>query len=286
MSHLHLLKGHGTGNDFIFLLDDEGRHDLSADFVQKLCDRRFGIGADGLIRVVRTRFAAESEIQEFADRAEWFMDYRNADGSIASMCGNGARVFAHLLHSTGRVGEAEFLIMTRAGLKWASRRAAGIYAIEMGRATTVGEKQLKVSSPIAAAALGVLMPNPHAVVQVADLNEVGALLQAPQVEPAEIFPDGVNVEFVHQLSPNHLQMRVFERGVGETLSCGTGACAAAHAAVEINSLELPVAIQVSVPGGDLSVEFDIAGEITLVGPAELVAEFNLNAEWLSHRGKM
>lgn len=285
MSHLQLIKGHGTGNDFVLLVDDEGTHDLSTDFVSKLCDRNFGIGGDGLIRVVRTRFAAEADIRRFADRAEWFMDYRNADGSIAEMCGNGARVFAHFLATTGRVGGDEYLIMTRSGMRWVNRRDKNVYAVEMGVAQLLPD-EVNLTSPVSAQAIGVIVPNPHAVVFVSDLEAVGSLHQTPTLEPATVFANGVNVEFVQVLNPHHLKMRVFERGVGETLSCGTGACAVAHATRMDLKGELPATTQVDVPGGSVWVEEDIAGELTLVGPAELVGEFSLHAEWLEHRGKI
>jgi diaminopimelate epimerase len=285
MSHLQLVKGHGTGNDFVLLVDDEGTHDLSADFVSKICDRRFGLGGDGLIRVVRTRFAAEAEIRSFADRVEWFMDYRNADGSIAEMCGNGARVFAHFLATTGRVGGDEFLIMTRSGMRWINRRDKNVYAVEMGIAQPLSAT-VSVTTPVALPAHGVLLPNPHAVVIVPDVDEVGALNQSPTWEPESAFPEGANVEFVQVVKPSHIKMRVFERGVGETLSCGTGACAAAFVARTQSEGVLPSQILVDVPGGTVWVEEDIAGEITLVGPAELVGEFQLHSEWLEHRGKI
>lgn len=285
MSHLHLIKGHGTGNDFVILVDDEGRHDLSADFVSELCDRRFGIGGDGLLRVVRTRFASESEIRDFADRAEWFMDYRNADGSVAEMCGNGARVFAHFLLTSGRVAGDRFLIMTRAGLKWVEVRSAGIYAVAMGVAQ-ISDASVEISTNQTWHGTAVAMPNPHAVVIVNNLDEIGSLQETPSWEPREVFPEGVNVEFVQQLSENSIRMRVFERGVGETLSCGTGACAVAAVIRTQNNLALPSEIEIQVPGGSVVVEEDLAGELTLVGPAEFVAEFKLNAEWLSHRGKI
>lgn len=285
MSHLHLLKGHGTGNDFVILVDDDGRHDLSADFVSELCDRRFGIGGDGLLRIVRTRFAAEPEIREYSDRAEWFMDYRNADGSKAEMCGNGARVFGHFLASTGRVGGDRFLIMTRAGLKWIESRANGIYAVGMGLADIL-DADVQVSTTQAFSATGVLVPNPHAVVLVKSVSDAGALAESPTWEPKEVFSEGVNIEFVEQLAPNSYRMRVFERGVGETFSCGTGACAVAAVVRRQNQLSLPSEIEIQVPGGVVVVEEDVTGELTLVGPAEIVADLKLASEWLSHRGKI
>jgi diaminopimelate epimerase len=217
-------KGNGTGNDFVLLPDPEGDLDLTAAQVRAVCDRRFGIGGDGVLRVVRTEVAGD-DVQQLAGGAEWFMDYRNADGSVAEMCGNGARVFARYLVQEGLVEAGAGVIGTRAGVLAVDVPHAfdGDVTIAMGTATTpllralpqvvVGER----SWP----ATGVLCPNPHAVVFVDDLAEAGDLLAAPQVVPAAVFPDGVNIEFVVRHEPGHVRMRVHERGVGET-PCGTG----------------------------------------------------------------
>lgn len=272
-------KGHGTGNDFVLLPDDAGRLELAAAAVRALCDRRRGLGADGVLRVVPTRLAAEPAVAALADSAEWFMDYRNADGSLAEMCGNGARVFAHYLFETGRAAGAEVVIATRGGRRRVSRRAAGLYAVEMGRAEPLaGEIQVAVADR-SWPAVGVLLPNPHAVAFVEDLAEAGELLLTPTAQPGSAFPDGANFEFVVERGPRQIALRVHERGVGETLSCGTGACAAAWAARRRAGAAGDTAWQVEVPGGRLEVEEDAAGEITLVGPAVLVAAGELNGDW-------
>ena len=226
------VKGHGTGNDFVLLPDPSGDLDLTPARVTRLCDRRFGIGGDGVLRVVRT--AADPVSAPMADDAEWFMDYRNADGSVAEMCGNGARVFARFLVDAGLASAGPGRIATRAGVLDVDVPVDpdADVTVTMGRATTIRAKvipHVEVGGR-AHAAVGVLVPNPHAVVFVSDLAEAGDLLSPPHISPGAAFPDGANVEFAVRHAPGHVSMRVHERGVGETLSCGTGAVAVAWAA--------------------------------------------------------
>lgn len=273
-------KGHGTGNDFIIVADDGGDLTLGAAEVQALTDRRTGIGADGLLRAVPTAMAAEADVRAQAAVAPWFMDYRNADGSLAEMCGNGVRVFAHYLRSTGRVSEDEFLVATRGGAKLVRAHAEGQYTVEMGVSDPIGahdEISVRVGQR-SWPAVGVALPNPHAVAFVDDLNDAGALTHPPVVSPHAVYPQGANIEFVHVLGPHHIEMRVFERGVGETLSCGTGACAAAWAARRRVGAEAATDFRVDVPGGTLYVGENVRGEITLTGPAVIVATGVLTAE--------
>ncbi len=267
------MKGHGTGNDFVIIPDVDGRLDLTPDQVRWLCDRHRGIGADGVLRVVRTEHVPE--LADFAGVAEFFMDYRNADGTVAEMCGNGARLFVRYLDATGLVTDNDVVIATRGGLRSTAINSDRSITIDMGQATTpraralpqvtVGERTWP--------ATGVLVPNPHAVVFVDDLAEAGDLLAPPAVAPADVFPEGVNVEFVVDRGPNHVAMRVHERGVGETLSCGTGACAVAWAARRRAGDDAPgeTTWQVDVPGGTVRVTETAAGALLLSGPADLVA---------------
>jgi len=266
-------KGHGTGNDFVILADDAGQLEISATVVRRLTDRHFGIGGDGLLRVVPTALANEADVVAQASVAEWFMDYRNADGSIAEMCGNGVRVFAHFLRTTGRVVADEFHVATRGGTKRVTVLGEGEYAVTMG-----GSAPVDTTQPLSIhvgertwSAVGVLLPNPHAVAFVDSLEDAGSLLDMPNVLPASAYPHGTNVEFVRALGPTHIEMRVFERGVGETLSCGTGACAAAWAASRHQGADLGARIRVDVPGGTVYVEEDERGIMTLSGPAVIVA---------------
>ena len=266
-------KGHGTGNDFVILVDDSAQLELSATVVRQLTDRRRGIGADGLLRVVPTALANEADVVAQAGVADWFMDYRNADGSIAEMCGNGVRVFAHFLRTTGRVTSDDFLVATRGGAKRVRVLDDDHYAVTMG-----GSLPIDSPAPLSISvgdrkwtAVGVSLPNPHAVAFVDSLEDAGALIEMPEVTPASAFPHGTNVEFVRELAPAHISMRVFERGVGETLSCGTGACAAAWAARRRHGAASDARWQVDVPGGTVFVEEDERGVLTLSGPATIVA---------------
>ncbi|GAA3694889.1 diaminopimelate epimerase [Arthrobacter ginkgonis] len=287
-------KGHGTGNDFVLVADPDGARDIVPEQVAALCDRHRGIGADGLIRAVRSAALPEGRyLLGTHPEAEWFMDYRNGDGSVSEMCGNGVRAFVHFLAEEGLVtladGEA-LTIGTRAGIKVVTRSANG-YAVDMGpwefifpaaaaeRAldSLVETDGLEVDRP----ALSVSMGNPHTVVALADEDELlsADLHRAPRVDPVP--PHGTNVEFVVPAEPlvtdgvGHIGMRVHERGVGETLSCGTGACAAAVATRHWAGDEAVDDWQVRVPGGTVRVRFIPGPEgrehVELSGPAELVA---------------
>ncbi|MGW2571588.1 diaminopimelate epimerase [Streptomyces sp. NPDC001537] len=291
MTRIAFLKGHGTENDFVIVPDPENSIDLPPAAVAALCDRRAGIGGDGLLHVVRS--AAHPEARHMAAEAEWFMDYRNGDGSIAEMCGNGVRVFAHYLQRTGHVAEGDLAVATRGGVKSVhiaktasgSGSAAGDITVGMGRArlpegdvtVSVGER----SWP----ARNVNMGNPHAVAFVDDLAHAGNLYAAPPFSPASAYPDGVNVEFVVDRGPRHVALRVYERGAGETRSCGTGACAVAVAAARRDGADpavtgSPVTYTVEVPGGTLVITEQPDGEIEMTGPAVIVAEGEIDSEWL------
>lgn len=270
------VKGHGTRNDFVILPDFDGVLDLTPERIRWLCDRRGGIGADGVLRVVRS--AREPEFAQFADVAEFFMDYRNADGSVAEMCGNGARVFVRYLHATGSLSSRSTVIATRAGLIEAEVLGAESEEIAIGMGSVRSEGSLPLPICVQHAgrewdAQAVHVPNPHAVAFVESLDQVADLSLAPVVTPAEAFPQGVNVEFVEVVGPGHVRMRVYERGVGETMSCGTGACAVAWSA----ALADPTvdSFRVDVPGGTVWVDIAADGQLTLRGPAELVARGTL-----------
>jgi diaminopimelate epimerase len=278
------IKGHGTGNDFVILPDPTGSLDVTSSLVRALCDRHLGVGADGVLVVARTQ--AHPEVADQADIAPWFMDYRNADGSVAQMCGNGARVFvAHLLEE-GVVDRGPAHIATRGGARAVSVDTAGSVHVDMGRAEFLERDDLVVrlgeADPGASGspAIGVLMPNPHAVTWVDDVRSAGPLRVAPAVTPGEAYPEGVNVEFVRVLGPEHLQMRVFERGVGETLSCGTGACAAAVATRRRDGRGPDGSrIRVDVPGGTVGVTWHPDASVELDGPAQMVARGEIDPDW-------
>lgn len=271
LSEIRFVKGHGTGNDFVIVPDLEGRLDLTVEQVRFLCDRHFGIGADGVLRVVRTEHAI-ADGDPLRD-AEFFMDYRNADGSLAEMCGNGARVFIRYLDAVGLITEPEVVFATRGGMRVATMNADRTVTVDMGHPIPAGFEHAPTVRVGASSwpVVGVHLPNPHAVVFVGDLDQAGDLRQAPIVHPQTAYPTGVNVEFVSERGPLHIAMRVYERGVGETLSCGTGACAAAWAARRHGDWPATGAVTVDVPGGTVTVEESADGRILLTGPADLVA---------------
>jgi diaminopimelate epimerase len=271
-------KGHGTGNDFVIVPDADGELDLSSDQVAVLCDRRFGIGGDGILRVVRST-QLEVGADAAAQGAEWFMDYRNADGSIAEMCGNGIRVFLHYLLNTGLAtldSAGETRIGTRNGVLTMTRSDLG-YEVDLGAfRIESGEPLVRAKGlPVARPGQGVDVGNPHVVVAIAGDAELDGLdlTVQPIIQPEAAL--GANIEFVVPADPlvhdgvGHIRMRVFERGVGETLSCGTGVAAAALAVREWAGAAAPDHWRVEVPGGVLGVRM-VDDHVLLSGPASLV----------------
>ncbi|MFE5562539.1 diaminopimelate epimerase [Streptomyces sp. NPDC056544] len=281
---LSFLKGHGTENDFVIVPDPGNAIELPASTVAKLCDRRAGIGADGVLHVVRS--AAHPEAAHLADEAEWFMDYRNSDGSIAEMCGNGVRVFARYLQYAGHVEPGDLAVATRGGVKRVHLDKKGDVTVSMGRAELpAGEVTVSVDAR-SWAARNVNMGNPHAVAFVESLDHAGNLFAAPAFSPGSAYPAGVNVEFVVDRGPRHVAMRVHERGSGETRSCGTGACAVAVAAIRRDGVDPavtgePVAYTVDLPGGTLIITEHPDGQIDMTGPAVIVAAGEFDGSWLT-----
>ena len=277
-------KGHGTGNDFVIIADPDGALDLSAEQVAALCDRHFGIGGDGILRVVRSSAIADgaAALAEEPD-AEWFMDYRNADGSIAEMCGNGIRVFAHYLVRSGLASiepGSTLPIGTRAGVRDVTRSETG-YQVDLGLWKLSGDDPLVTADGLAVTrpGLGIDVGNPHVVVALASDAELASLElhRTPQLEPE--LPAGANIEFVVPGEPlvrdgiGHVKMRVSERGVGETLSCGTGVAATALAVRYWAGEKAPNNWRVEVPGGTLGVRMfpvEDGEHVALSGPAALV----------------
>lgn len=265
------LKGHGTENDFVLLPDHDGtvHGDLSAERVRALCDRRAGIGGDGVLRVVRTAAYAP----EWAAQAEWFMDYRNSDGSVSEMCGNGVRVFVRHLVDEG-LATSPVPVATRAGLKVVTVEGDQITA-DMGSPKLLGSSVIQVGDR-GWSARHVDMGNPHAVVfldppDTLDPHGVVGSLIDPPVHDTEEYPHGVNVEFVVREGERHVAMRVHERGSGETRSCGTGACAVMVATADVDGAARDTAYVVDVPGGRLTVTWTSDDRVLLAGPAVVVA---------------
>jgi diaminopimelate epimerase len=279
---IQFTKGHGTGNDFILILDRAGQYSLTELEIAELCDRNFGIGADGVIFVVETQHSKEvAHLLEEEPSATWFMDYRNADGSKGEMCGNGARVFARYLleNELAKLIDGSTLpIATRAGIKDITQTANG-FAVDLGRwKVSVDEYLVRAHGlQVARPGLSINIGNPHVVVALADLAELESLdlTKAPVLEPEP--KHGANVEFVVLDDPlikdgvAGITMRVFERGVGETLSCGTGIAASAIA-IRDYAGNTQNFWRVKVPGGEVGVrifpteEGEHAG---ISGPAEL-----------------
>lgn len=265
------LKGHGTENDFVLLPDHDGtlHADLTPERVRALCDRHAGIGGDGVLRVVRSSHPPDAG-------AEWFMDYRNADGSISEMCGNGVRVFGRYLAEQGLVDPtAPVPVATRAGIKvltFAGGAVDGEITVDMGTPKVLGETTVSIGQQTWSA-LHVDMGNPHAVAfldEDDDLSTVGPLLDPP-VHDAAAYPDGVNVEFVVRRGPRHVAMRVHERGSGETRSCGTGACAVMVATALADGAERDTDHRVDLPGGTLRISWTVDDRVLMTGPAVVVA---------------
>jgi diaminopimelate epimerase len=284
MATLHFTKGQGTGNDFVLYSDPDGRLPLTPQQIAAICDRHFGIGADGVIRAVRSTHLPEgAEALAEDDGAEWFMDYYNADGSVAEMCGNGIRVYVRYLLESGlaELADGDTLpIGTRSGVRDVQRNLTG-FQVDLGRWSLDGGEPLVRAKelPVARPGLGIDMGNPHVVVAVADESELEAadLTYIPHIEPEP--EDGANVEFVVPGDPlvrdgvGRIRMRVHERGSGETLSCGTGAAAAALAVRHWAGSGAPDQWRVEVPGGTVGVRMfptEDGEHVALSGPAELV----------------
>ncbi len=266
------LKGHGTENDFVLLPDHDGAlHDgldetAWATRVRALCDRRAGIGGDGVLRVVRARRPEEGA---------WFMDYRNADGSVSEMCGNGVRVFALHLVQEGLVDPAApIAVGTRDGVRTVTLEDDGRLTVDMGPARLLGVTEVGLGGRTWSA-VHVDVGNPHAVAFLGDgeglrgLSAPGQPLEPPTYD-ASLYPGGVNVELVERRGDHHVALRVHERGSGETRSCGTGACAVMAAAAAADGAPEDTAYRVDVPGGTLTVVV-VDGRVRMTGPAVVLA---------------
>ena len=273
MDRVLFTKGHGTGNDFVILGDPDFSLGLTPELVAALCDRHRGIGADGVLRVVRS--AKHPDGAGYAAEAEWFMDYWNADGSIAEMCGNGVRVFVRYLMANGLAtpGPEGLPVATRSGVVRALAGADTI-AVHMGTPKVYAASTATVG-PLTFPGVAVNCGNPHLVCGMHDNPPLSSLdlHVAPGFDPA-LFPAGVNVEFTTPAAPVegadlHVRMRVYERGSAETLSCGSGALAVGAVALRDAGMTEGV-VAVDLPGGRLTVTH-ADGAWWLAGPAVLVA---------------
>ncbi len=300
LADLVVLKAHGTGNDFVVLVDpDDTLVDLAADTVVALCDRHMGIGADGVIRLGGPPAAgAFGEVE--VDGAQVAMDYRNGDGRVVEMCGNGIRVSARIAVDHGLVAaDAEQVaVATRSGVRIVDlHRGDGVVTgatVDMGPASTVAAR-IGLDPDVDTADLvlagiperhwsAVSMGNPHVVATVDDLDGVDLATLGPTVETHDAFAEGTNVNLVEVDPEGHLRLRTWERGVGETMACGSGTCAAVAALADRGVVDLdegPVEVEVEVAGGRLVVRRDDRGHLLLTGPAEVVARLDLDPGWLA-----
>jgi diaminopimelate epimerase len=286
---MQFTKAHGTGNDFVVLLDLDDAIELTEHSVRELCDRHTGIGADGVIRIGAPRGSGDA-----------FMDYRNADGSIVEMCGNGVRVVAKIVVDRGLIVPWEDVVEvdTRAGTKPVriGRSQDGhvtTLTVDMGSPTAD-----PASIPTTAAGVDGFgidgvdgfvwsargIGNPHAITLVDDVLTAPVDAIGPIVETHALFPKGTNVEFAHVADRGHVNLRVWERGVGETLACGTGACATVAMLHDHDMVDAEVAVR--VPGGVLTVRYDPTEHpsVFMTGPAEEVARGELSRSWMAARG--
>jgi diaminopimelate epimerase len=264
-------KYHGAGNDFVMLTDLEGRlgpaGSLPGDLVSALCDRHKGVGADGVIRIVGR-----------------YMDYYNADGSVAEMCGNGIRCLVLHEQDAGRLDTGEHVIETLAGTVLVKPAGRGRFTVDMGQPLSSANIEVDLAGDTFAGT-AVSMGNPHLVLFVDEigraLDDTTVLGLGPQLEVHPNFPNHTNVEFVRVAGATSIEMRVWERGCGETLACGSGICAAAVAAAARERTGPHVAV--TMPGGELEVEIDEGRHVWLTGPAEKVFDGEIDRTWLEIR---
>jgi len=267
---MEFVKMHGLGNDFILI--DSRKQPLEgvnlSELAVKLCDRNFGIGADGLL------------IAGPSNTADVKMMVFNPDGSEAEMCGNGIRCFAKYIYETLEKKKEIISIETLAGVMLPSiiehKGRLAVVEVDMGAPKQVQNSKVKTQNGEYEGTL-VSMGNPHCVIFVDDLNKIDIGKVGPEIETHKMFPKRTNVEFVHIVSKKEITVKVWERGAGETLACGTGACAAVVAGVKLGHLERDVLVH--LPGGNLDIEWQPASpsggdddHVILRGPAETVFE--------------
>lgn len=261
---INIYKYHGAGNDFIMINNLKGNINLEPEYIKSLCDRHFGVGADGLI------------LLETSDKADCFMNYYNSDGTISEICGNGLRCVAKFFQEQTNSNLKELTINTRVGIKKIICNSDDTFSVNMG--TPVFNHADFPSGVLNLEGLTlecVSMGNPHAVIMVDGLDNFNISDIGPEIENDYHFPNKINIEFVEKISDEHFKVKVWERGCGVTLACGTGACAvfailnknlSRQGLAENNSKE----ITLEFPGGKLFLSENREGEIILRGPAVFV----------------
>ena len=258
---LHFTKMHGLGNDYLYVFGEVPEN--IAGLSQKLSDRHFGVGSDGMI------YISPSEAADFR------MRIFNADGSEAKMCGNGIRCVGKYVYDKGYTDKTKLRIETLAGIKTLDLQVSGgkvtAAAVDMGKAEAGEEMRLDIDGA-GIVCVPVSVGNPHAVVFVADAEAAAVDIIGPKLEKHSAFPDGVNAEFVRVISEHELRMRVWERGSGITMACGTGSCASVVAAVKKGYCRPEEPVIVRLDGGPLEICVHLDGSVTMKGPAETVCE--------------
>lgn len=250
-------KYHGAGNDFIMIDNLDHNFSIDAQKIKLLCDRHFGIGADGLI------------LLESSKTADCFMNYYNADGTLAEMCGNGVRCTAKFFIEQTKSKLKELSIDTRAGIKKVICNPDQNFSVNMG--VPIFSHTDFPKGPITLENIVfnfVSMGNPHAVGMVKNLSKIDISQIGPKIENDSHFPNKINVELVEKVSQNHFKVKVWERGVGITLACGTGACAV-YAILKKENKSMGE-ITLEFPGGNLYLSDNKKGEIILRGEATFV----------------
>lgn len=261
MMELSFTKMQGLGNDYIYIDARELRIDDPAGLSRRLSDRHFGIGGDGIVLICRS------------DVADFSMRMYNADGSEGLMCGNAARCIAKYVHDKGLTHKQTITLETRSGIKTlVLHPEEGTVSVDMGQFA-------KTQSPASSHGFrgtGISMGNPHYVMFVPDAESVDLPAVGPAIEKDEAFPGGVNAEFASLRTDGSIRMRVWERGSGITLACGTGACATAAAAVLAGLKSYDEPVRIVMDGGSLDIKVSRSGAVTMTGPAVTVFEGRLN----------
>lgn len=269
-------KMHGAGNDYIYVNCFEESVKNPEKFSVKISDRHFGVGSDGLVLI------CPSEVADFK------MDMYNADGSQGKMCGNAARCVAKYVYDNKMTDKKNISLETLSGIKYIEIKTENSVAVgakvNMGKPVlkgvdiptkfdgdtvvrqklTINEKEYEVTC--------VSMGNPHCVVFVEDVNDLALEKIGPLFENNEMFPERINTEFVRIVSDNEIDMRVWERGSGETLACGTGACASAVASALNGYCGRDRDIKVNLRGGTLYINWSADGDVYMTGPAEKICD--------------
>lgn len=282
---IRFTKMHGLGNDFVVIEDLDCSIEIPAETIAWLCDRNLGIGGDGLILVRPATSTA----------ADYFMLYHNADGSKAEMCGNGVRCFAKYLvdHSLVDSSLGELRVETLGGIKpirfeLTSAGLMGAATVDMGKPRVISKdisdlmpddivSDYSIATPYGEfTATAVSMGNPHAVIWVDDIGKAPVTTVGPIIENSPIFPLKTNVEFAQVVGVDRIRLRVWERGVGETLACGTGACATLVAASLADRVGRSATVE--LPGGELFILWDTDDHIYMTGPATEVFSGTINLQ--------